>query len=186
MIKHISECIVQRKEGLDLERLEFSNVADYIKWEENMQLETHSYFSKHRGDYESKNKDLVTIYKYCQFNQEIKSHAKTGKIQRKTDRKLKRGPIPHLNCSAKIVARVSESAVTVDFFHRHSHPQSTKNLQYQPLPHSVVWTVKMMISQGLDCRKIIKNLDDGKWHRVHRGSNNSEITYDKKDGLTHR
>jgi hypothetical protein len=175
-------------EGLPrkVKTLRFVNVPDYVEWEEKMQLESFSFFSKHGGDHTNWNKDEVTSYKFCQFNPEFKSHARKDQLSRKTDRKLQRGPIPKLNCQAKIVAIFSNSSVTVHYYYEHNHPLRKENLQFQPLPDSIKWSIREMIGQGLEVRRIMQNLEDVKWHRVHRNADKSAIPFDNRDSWTQR
>ncbi|XP_052130176.1 uncharacterized protein LOC113209508 [Frankliniella occidentalis] len=106
----------------------FPTIQAFNVWKEKEEADTFSYFTARKGQKHSSDKHF-----YCQHDGSAKLHS-----SRKTSRckNIGRIKVGH-QCIAKIIARVKEGKVDVEYFPTHSHVCKKEDMFHQPLPDAM-------------------------------------------------
>ena len=169
MIDHLNEFHqVEAKKQV----INFENEKLFMDWKEKEELKNFVYYSKQRGDGESK----LLIHKYfiCQHDGDERPHRKDGDPARKSNRKFRRGQIKTGSfCPSRIICHLNKvtNKVRVEYISAHSHPVNLANTVFQPIPTSTRQEIKAKLSIGIPVNEVYKDLREGMGNRESRLSN---------------
>ncbi|XP_057301394.1 uncharacterized protein LOC130635887 [Hydractinia symbiolongicarpus] len=160
----------------NVRNLVFEDEQMFMEWKEKEELDKHIYFSKQRGDGDSK----LTKYAYyvCQHDGDGRSHRKEGEPARKTEKKFKPGQIKTGRfCPARLTCHMDKvnKEIRVEYITSHSHAVNLENTVFQPIPSTIRQEIKAKLSIGIPVNEVYKDLLDGMGNRNTR-ENDSKIT----------
>lgn len=125
LINHLKD--VHNLEIEPEETFVFKTWAEFMKWKDDIEEQTMSYYSLRSGEKNGR------LYYYCQHDGPTKSHVKCQPaIKRKPNLKgrIKRGIV----CTSMLkVCKANSGSVQVTFLPTHSHPIEKSDLLHQPL-----------------------------------------------------
>ncbi|XP_057312270.1 uncharacterized protein LOC130653772 [Hydractinia symbiolongicarpus] len=172
----ISHLITFHGTKTNVRNLVFEDEQMFMEWKEKEELDKHIYFSKQRGDGDSK----LTKYAYyvCQHDGDGRSHRKEGEPARKTEKKFKRGQIKTGRfCPARLTCHMDKvnKEIRVEYITSHSHAVNLENTVFQPIPSTIRQEINAKLSIGIPVNEVYKDLRDGMGNRNTR-ENDSKIT----------
>ena len=123
--------------GAKKQVIHFENEKLFMDWKEKEELKNFAYYSKQRGDGESK----LLIHKYfiCQHDNDGRPHQKGGNPAWKSNRKFRTCQIKMRSfCLPRIICHLNKvtNKVRVEHISAHSHPVNLTNTVFQPIPTS--------------------------------------------------
>ncbi|XP_057306747.1 uncharacterized protein LOC130644962 [Hydractinia symbiolongicarpus] len=160
----------------NVRNLVFEDEQMFMEWKEIEELDKHIYFSKQRGDGDSK----LTKYAYyvCQHDGDGRWHREESEPARKTEKKIKRGQIKTGRfCPVRLTCHMDKvnKEIRVEYITSHSHAVNLENTVFQPIPSTIRREIKAKLSIGIPVNEVYKELRDGMGNRNTR-ENDSKIT----------
>jgi hypothetical protein len=167
-------------EQLGIRHYRFKSEEDFNLWFEQMQIETLSYYPKHKGASISKKTGRKVYYRNCQHHQTRQTELK--KLVRKTNRRKTVGSVPNYNCPSKLTIGQQGHTIDVQFKYEHNHPCTVENLKYQPYPASVRKEIMEMLSAGFRYKEIFAAIQ----RKRMAEKSSTTVVADKRDLMTER
>ncbi|KAK3928240.1 Zinc finger protein 511 [Frankliniella fusca] len=166
-----------QKDGLKPpETYYFDSLKKFNDWKATIEDDSYSYFSQQYG------KRGKAMYLYCQHDGRVKSHRKTGELNRITNRKNRKGIIKKgsLCLAGMRVYFLSDDKIKVVYRPSHSHACRAKDLKHQPVSGPTNDFIAKQLAWGVPPRKIVLSLRDDSYKRQNRFQNTWHL---KRDNL---
>lgn len=177
LIKHAKE-----EHQMDIEpmrTLKFDNEEQFLKWKENEEDRTFSYYSKHAGT----KKNSRTYY--CQHEGSERSHRSSEdsreKVKYNKKGRIKRGVV----CTSYLRVKLTSTEVIALYYPTHSHPTSPDDLKYQPLPKEIIQYIKEQIALNVPCRQI-QTMARKKLAEIRTGRRDAQVSLKRITSLAQR
>ena len=143
-------------------QISFSSLEEFKAWKEKVEEHSMSYYSK-RGS--TKNtKTSSYLYYHCQRDGHSRPHERKGNEKRKTARRNRKGVIKRDEfCPARMTCKVNRSgAVNVTYVHTNTHALHFKDTEHQPIPKTVLQSIKEKLLLGASVHYVLRDLREGK------------------------
>lgn len=150
MIRHME---VMHSACIGVKNLKFASVDEFHVWKEKEEITHFTYFTKHRGDCQTKN-GLYSIY-ICQNDGSNKSHRRKDEPPRLTGRRYKKGTIKTgSTCPSRMFVTKYQGEVTVKYFYSHNHELKFENTQFHPIARKSLDYIKSRFSVGASPKQV--------------------------------
>ncbi|XP_068211964.1 uncharacterized protein [Palaemon carinicauda] len=161
MIRHME---VMHSACIGVKNLKFTSVEEFHVWKEKEEITNFTYFTKHRGDCQTKN-GLYSIY-ICQNDGSNKSHRRKDEPPRLTGRRYKKGTIKTgSTCPSRMFVTTYQGEVTVKYFYSHNHELKFENTQFHPIARKSLDYIKSRFSVGASPKQVQEELRNKAIHR---------------------
>lgn len=175
LIDHLKK--IHGKDFEEEEQLVFARHEDFMKWKDEIEKNTMSYYSMQSG--EKKNR---YSYYICQHDGSAKCHSKPKTTSSKKQPNFKgRMKTGNMCLSMLKVRKEIDNSVHVKYFPSHCHPLDKSDLKHQPISKDTNNYINSLICLGVSPKKIIHDMKEDKISRVNRSE---EMQYLRDDFLS--